>query len=199
MRHLMSAQTPDIDKLKGSRYTPFASRTGCFGPSECPLFTTSGVVVQLVRTPACHAGGREFESRRPRHLFEISRRNLLETAADGPGSLRASGPANLRACGEELAGGSRRVAVPVLGRPDLTRWAGGAQSCSGPIPRHSEKERTQDTDRQHRRGNRDPADRADPAGLVDTTVLILSPASAGARIVASDLLSVGHDSPPSGL
>jgi hypothetical protein len=29
----------------------------------------SGDVVQLVRTPACHAGGREFEPRRPRQFI----------------------------------------------------------------------------------------------------------------------------------
>ncbi len=32
----------------------------------------SGAVVQLVRIPACHAGGRGFESRPLRHLFKTS-------------------------------------------------------------------------------------------------------------------------------
>ena len=30
------------------------------------------VVAQLVRVPACHAGGRGFESRQPRHYFQIT-------------------------------------------------------------------------------------------------------------------------------
>ena len=38
-----------------------------------------GGVVQLVRTPACHAGGRGFESRRSRHSFAVTR-----FAAAGP-------------------------------------------------------------------------------------------------------------------
>ena len=33
------------------------------------LTPEGGVVVQLVRTLACHARGREFKSRRPRHFL----------------------------------------------------------------------------------------------------------------------------------
>ena len=47
-----------------------------------PITSTNGLVVQLVRTPPCHGGGRGFESHPGRHYASVAQ--LVEQRTENP-------------------------------------------------------------------------------------------------------------------
>ena len=64
-----------------------------FAIMPSPMRVRAGVA-QLVRVPACHAGGRGFKSRRPRHFVFAAVAQLVEQWTENPcvaGSIPACG------------------------------------------------------------------------------------------------------------
>jgi hypothetical protein len=81
-----------------------SGKTRLVPPPATARVLRRGVVVQLVRTPACHAGGRGFESRRPRQFPSINPLDQFGTRA--PRSRGAEFPVVQRFPGHRL---DRRV------------------------------------------------------------------------------------------
>ena len=90
MWEFSSAGRASVLQTEGHRFEPCNSHHFLKNAAFFAVEYRNGFVVQLVRTPPCHGGGRGFESHRSRHLFAVLahlvERNLakVEVAGSSP-------------------------------------------------------------------------------------------------------------------
>ena len=90
MWEFSSAGRASVLQTEGHRFEPCNSHHFLKNAAFFAVEYRNGFVVQLVRTPPCHGGGRGFESHRSRHFFAVLahlvERNLakVEVAGSSP-------------------------------------------------------------------------------------------------------------------
>ena len=90
MWEFSSAGRASVLQTEGHRFEPCNSHHFLKNAAFFAVEYRNGFVVQLVRTPPCHGGGRGFESHRSRHFFavlaQLVERNLakVEVAGSSP-------------------------------------------------------------------------------------------------------------------
>ena len=110
-------------------------KQGVIGSS--PIVSTNGLVVQLVRTLACHARGQGFESPSGRQYKRLTERSIFYVRFASVAQLVEQGTENPRVVGSIPTGGIFFCGFSSFGRARPCQGRGGGFEPRNPLHYHS--------------------------------------------------------------